>query len=149
MGDEDENVRRLYEEVCKAVHQTDDFRARLLALLPLSSGVGIFLLLQTSEGNEKHLTPIGIFGAAISFGLGLYEARQTVLCSHLVRVGAKLEEEMGFRKGQFCARPHPPAIASWGNLWHWHNLLPSMPLASIVVYATVIAGWIYLAAFVA
>jgi len=139
-----DDIHVLYQEVCKGLHQIDDFRGKLLALLPLSSGAGIFLLLKTSDSTSEHLWAIGLFGAVISFGLGLYELRQTIVCGHLVGVGAGLEKRMNFKEGQFLDRPAPSGLRDKRERW-WHNLLPSMPMASVIVYVTVILGWIYLA----
>jgi hypothetical protein len=59
--DSDETVRVAYEEVGRTLSVIDDFRAWLLALLPLSSGVGIFLLLEASA-DKRYLGPIGLVG---------------------------------------------------------------------------------------
>lgn len=141
------NEHLVYQEVCKGLHQIDDFRAKLLALLPISSGAGIFLLLETNDGGGSHLWPIGLLGAVISFGLFVYEGRQTVVCGHLVRVGAELERSMGFDKGQFRGRPKPSGLdieKPSDYLRREYLLRPSMPLASVIVYLAVIAGWILL-----
>ncbi|MBB3189320.1 hypothetical protein FHR94_000542 [Halomonas cerina] len=57
-----------YEEVCKAHDLIADFRAKLLALLPISSGAGIFLLLSKglSQENIHHLSVVGIFGVVVT-----------------------------------------------------------------------------------
>jgi hypothetical protein len=41
----DENLKMAYQEVCTTYRAIDDFRAKLLGLLPLVSGTGIFFLL--------------------------------------------------------------------------------------------------------
>jgi hypothetical protein len=146
----------LYEEVCKSLHQIDDFRARLLGLLPLSSGVGIFLLLGTSDGGAssigRWLGVIGVIGFVISFGLFVYEVRQSVICGYLIRVGSKLEQSMGFQEGegQFWGRPAPSGLKESGHLLEYlqnrDNLKhPSMPMASTIVYVMVLIGWIVVA----
>jgi hypothetical protein len=155
------DIHVVYQELSKSLQVIDDFRARLLALLPLSSGAGIFLLLRTSDdgngGNPEYLGAIGVIGALISLGLYFFELREMIVCSHLLNVGRRLECEMGFDRGQFRGRP-PPSLsqllvltrlvqagdAEQAREWRY-ILLPSVPLASCVVYVTVIAGWVYVA----
>jgi len=40
-----EGLKALYEQVCNAHNGIADFRGKLLTLLPIASGAGIFLLL--------------------------------------------------------------------------------------------------------
>ena len=67
-------VGLLYPEVCKSHAGSADFRARLLALLPLASGSGIFLLLKSTNAGPT-LTAAGVFGFVVTLGLFLYELR--------------------------------------------------------------------------
>jgi hypothetical protein len=147
-----DDIRVAYTEVCKSLNVIDDFRARLLALLPLSSGAGIFLLLATTsddrnQDDQDYLGGIGILGGLISFGLFVFEVREIRICRHLVRVGAELEKYMKFGEGdgQFRGRPSPSSAIKSREKWWQHILLPSVPMASAIVYLTVIAGWAYLA----
>ena len=152
LEDDREDIRVAYQAVCESLNVIDDFRARLLALLPLSSGAGIFLLLTTNrdggnQNDQEYLGAIGVIGCLISVGLFVFELREIRVCRHLVRVGASLEERyMGFGKddGQFLGRP-PPSSATRGRTKRRQLLLPSVPMASGVVYLTVIAGWGYVA----
>src|SRR5687767_14346879 len=109
-----DDIHVAYQEVCKSLNVIDDFRAKLLALLPLSSGAGIFLLLVTSpdggsQNDRDYLGAIGVLGGLISFGLFIFELREIRICRHLVRVGAELEKYMqfGLHDGQFRGRPLP------------------------------------------
>lgn len=146
-----DDIHVAYQEVCKSLNVIDDFRARLLALLPLSSGAGIFLLLVTTpdggrQNQPDYLGAIGVLGGLISFGLFIFELREIFVCRHLVRVGAELEKSMGFGEGdgQFRGRPRPSSGVRSGSR-RWHGLLPSVPMASCIVYLTVMAAWAYLA----
>ena len=44
--DRREALKIAYEEICKAHDGIAEFRAKLLTLLPIASGAGIFLLLK-------------------------------------------------------------------------------------------------------
>jgi hypothetical protein len=59
---EPENTRTVYNQLCTSYHAIDDFRAKLLGLLP--TGTGIFLvipeLLKTGRSNEGGSSQSGI-----------------------------------------------------------------------------------------
>ncbi len=99
------NLRTLYPEVCKSFHGIDDFRARLLGLLPLASGAGIFLLLETNIA-ESYLTPVALFGFLVTLGLFVYELRGLQRCQELIKLGAQMENELEL-EGQFQLHPSP------------------------------------------
>jgi hypothetical protein len=150
-GAREEDVGLAYAEICRSLNVIDDFRARLLALLPLSSGAGIFLLLTTTpengDGRPDYLGPIGVIGALISLGLAIFEVREIRICRHLVSAGARLEVRMKFDKesGQFLGRPTPSTGAEKREPVWKQVVYPSVPMASAIVYSTVIAAWGYLA----
>jgi hypothetical protein len=120
-----------YEQVCASHAALTDFRAKLLALLPIASGAGIFLLLE--EQNLQALPAIGLFGFAVTLGLFIYELTGIRTCIDLRKRGKRLEERLGIPcdKGQF----HYPALVGIG----------SVEGASWVVYLSVLLGWAYLA----
>lgn len=62
-----EDWKTVYEQVCDAHNGIADFRAKLLALLPIASGAGIFLLLSKDLDPRMmpHLVAFGIFGATV------------------------------------------------------------------------------------
>ena len=52
----DDNPVTLYSGVCQSYQAIDDFRMRLLAMLPLATGTGVFLLLSGKAelvGNKR------------------------------------------------------------------------------------------------
>lgn len=63
-----ESIKTAYERICASHDQIADFRARLLALLPIVSGAGIFFLFSDRNPPDEliiHLFAVGIFGALI------------------------------------------------------------------------------------
>ena len=65
-----------------------DFRAKLLALLPIASGAGIGFLFAQASGSVSSteaglLIALGTFGVVITAGLFLYELRQIDHCKQL------------------------------------------------------------------
>lgn len=104
----------------------------MLALLPIASGAGIFLLLDESR-NLGALPAIGLFGFAVTLGLFIYELTGIKTCIDLRKRGELLEKQLGIPpdRGQF----HYPALVGIG----------SVEGASWVVYLSVLLGWAYLA----
>jgi quercetin dioxygenase-like cupin family protein len=98
-----------YAEVCKTHAGITDFRAKLLALLPIASVAGIGLLIARETGIVSRteaglLIALGIFGAVITAGLFLYELRQIDHCKQLENHADWTERQLGLDGGQFGGR---------------------------------------------
>ena len=107
-----EGTKAAYEELCRSHDRIADFRAKLLALLPIASGTGIFLLLNLNgvEAEQYLLLNIGIFGCLITFGLFLYELRGIQRCKGLSHCGKELEKKLlgeNSHVGTFSGEPNP------------------------------------------
>lgn len=124
-----------YEQLCASHAALTDFRAKLLALLPIASGAGIFLLLEQSP-DPAALTAVGLFGFVVTLGLSIYEWIGIETCVDLRERGARLEQELRVPPvmGQFQENPRRPLR---GPL--------SVEGASWVVYLSVLLAWAYLA----
>ena len=129
-----------YQEVCNSYQKIDDFRAKLLGLLPLASTGGIFLLLNTdlSSGTfslytEQIVLVVGLFGAIVTVVLFLYELRGIEKCSHLVEMGKCLENFMKVPNGgQF-------------NLLYSNHRWWGKHLFASVIYPLAAGAWVYTA----
>jgi hypothetical protein len=132
----DETLRMEYGEVCKSHSSITEFRAKLLALLPIASGSGIFLLLtKRSEPIETtYLHLIGLFGFLITLGLFMYELRGIQQCKRLNQLASHLEEQLHLREAQFIARPK----ARLGGILGAEG-------AAYVIYTTMLIAWIFVA----
>ncbi|SRR6266571_890312 len=98
-GTDEEDVRTAYDAVCEAFHRIEEFRGKLLALLPLASGTGIFLLLNKDlhpahDGVRAYLVAAGLLGFLVTLGLFIYELRGIQRCIVLIDAGKRLEEAM-------------------------------------------------------
>jgi hypothetical protein len=106
-----------YQEVCKSHSGITDFRAKLLALLPIASGAGIGLLViqgkdQVSSIEGALLIGLGIFGAIVTVGLFLYELRQIDICKQLRNHAAWIEQKLDIEAGQFGGRRQRLSLCS-------------------------------------
>jgi hypothetical protein len=77
-----------------------DFRAKFLALLPIASGTGLFLVFK--DGDKALSTPqvnaIGWLGLAATVGLAIHEYHAIRDCLVLMR-GQELERALGLGEG--------------------------------------------------
>ena len=67
-----DELNAIYEEICRSNDGIADFRGKLLALLPIASGAGIFLLIGENVEQSavvQHLLALGLFGALVTLGL--------------------------------------------------------------------------------
>lgn len=135
-----ETLKLVYEQTCQSYHAVADFRGKLLALLPLASGTGIFLLLRDGgpqdDVSKSLLGPIGVFGLVVTVGLFVYELRGIQRCHRLEKQAEALEEALNLTQDQGGVLHQPPR--SLGDMF-------GPPAASLIVYLAVIFAWIYLA----
>jgi hypothetical protein len=126
----------------------DDFRAKLLALLPLVSGVAIFELLD-KQAVTPYLPAIGCFGAATGLGLLIYELKGIHKCTGYIHHGCQIEQQlMGDKQitGHFQSLVLDKEKKDEGKKYNWNwKYAITEPVASAFVYAAVIGAWVYLA----
>jgi|tagenome__1003787_1003787.scaffolds.fasta_scaffold19747125_1 hypothetical protein len=122
----------IYAEVGANYRAIDDLRLRLLGLLPLATGTGIFLLLGSGTMPPLVLAVSGVLGIFATISFFFYELHGVEKCAHFIHRGQQLEESMGV-PGSFTRRPHQIfRVVS--------ELLPSQ-----FVYPASFAGWTYVA----
>jgi hypothetical protein len=128
------NYQQQYEEVCKSYHAIHDFRAKLLAFLPLATGLGGVALLSKPELQKFYLS-LGVLGALITVGLYIYEARGIQRCHKLKQIAKELEGLLGLNAAtaQFSGEPVPLL-----------NIIRE-GAAGLVIYLSVFVGWVLVA----
>jgi hypothetical protein len=132
-----EDTKTAYEQICKAHSEISDFRAKLLALLPLASGAGLFLLFsdKIDARVESHLWALGVFGALVTTGLFLHELRNIQICLAISDCGRELEEcILKVKRGRFYDDPGPTFGGVVSSTW-----------GAVIIYSSVIAVWSYIA----
>ena len=149
-----------YQEICKSIHDIDDFRMKLLGLLPLTSLVGIFALgsdslfskvpevAQAAEvakaaESGRLVAFIAIFAACLTLSLFVYEIRGILRCNDLIKRGAEIEKSLG-TVGQFrvCMEEHEckRTAETWAKrAVHFFDA----KLAACVIYSTVSTAWVF------
>jgi hypothetical protein len=131
-------LRALYAQICTREGAIADFRAKLLALLPIASGAGIVLLADKLNGSDrKLLIAVGLFGVAVTVGLFMYELRGIEDCTVLRRHARDVEGLL-----QIPGEAHQFDEGSLeGGKW---NLADEIG-AAWIVYMAVVAGWCFVA----
>ena len=131
-----------YAEICKSYHAIDDFRMKLLGLLPLASLVGILLIDNTdvlgSAGTANELLGFAaVFASMLTLALFGYEVRGIQRCHSLINEGKHLEATLGVGHGQFhiCEEEHRGAPLRALNA----------KFIACVIYSLVFASWLFLA----
>ena len=144
---DDKRTERLlaaYTEVCSSYHAVDDFRAKLLGILPIASLAGILLVSDKSplldEGTQQVVGFGSAFAAAFTLALFLFEIRGILRCDNLIARGKDLESALDV-KGQFhvCADQH--AAANRNKAERFFNA----KVAASVIYSLVFAAWVFMA----
>jgi hypothetical protein len=130
----EDTLRLEYGEICRSHQAIADFRGKLLGFLPLASGAGGVLLINTKAAEQAPslLVAAGLLGVAVTVGLYLYEWRGMQECLILRMRGANLEHKLRLRPE--CSRFQgdiPGFVGPQG--------------AGPVVYFAVAAGWLFVA----
>jgi hypothetical protein len=136
-----ERLLEAYKEVCTSYHAIDEFRTKLLGVLPVASIAGILVVGKDTPFAEGALQPLigfaSFFGAAFTLGLFLFEIRGILRCHHLIERGKTLEESLAV-EGQFhvCSHEHKgEGPESFFNA----------KVAACAVYSLVFAAWLFMA----
>jgi hypothetical protein len=66
LPDDGENLRKVYELTCARHSAIDDFRGKLLALLPIGSAAAGLLLLTKPTEIKPYATVMGLYGCAVT-----------------------------------------------------------------------------------
>jgi hypothetical protein len=126
-----------YARACMSYEAITEFRGKLLALLPLATGTGAFLLLQKEDTpqNQQLLGLIGFLGFMVTVGLFTYELRGMQRCSRLEVTACQLERRLGLgEEGPFQGQPDRNLKGMLGP-----------PAAGLIVYITTAFTWIAIA----
>jgi hypothetical protein len=140
MATNDPTLGTVYQELCTGHTAIADFRAKLLALLPIASAGGIALLLNGAQPavSGALLVAAGLFGVAITFGLFMYELRGINDCVALRARVLQLEEDLGI----------PVEVSRFGVRGRGGGKgLADEIGAAWIVYPAVMTAWLYVAAY--
>lgn len=128
-----EALQAAYQQVCTSYHNVEDFRAKLLSIIPgITAGSFIATIASNPEKSAAltHLVfPFGIPGALVVLGLFFYEIENLRRSTMLTLRGQWLEQAMNI-VGPFA--PYPD------NLFNARD-------AAAIIYSISFAGWVCIA----
>jgi len=140
-----------YTELCRSHQSINDFRMKLLGLLPIASIAALLVFLQKSgplppepmSFEARVIGYIGVFSALFTAALFVYEARGILMCHDLYHTGMALEKEMKIR-GQFHECDEKRNLPCY-NTGFKRALAPRInnKLASCAVYSLTFAAWLF------
>jgi hypothetical protein len=147
-----EMLRIEYKEVSQSHRAITDFRGKLLALLPIATGTGLFLLLKTDYAatNASHFAAVGLFGFLATLGLFFHELHGIDDCWELVKRGKDLEIKMNVDPAEDRDRKQARAEGQFGVLFDkekdngWFHRVIGPEGAAWIIYMTTMWAWLYL-----
>jgi hypothetical protein len=114
-----ENDLKLYELYLNKIKETDEISFKLLGLVPLLSGAGIFTLLTQNAVEIDHVQiqipklifwVTGLFGASITYCIYRWELRNIQTCKTYRNEARKIEETEPGSIGVFRNFPESPDL---------------------------------------
>jgi hypothetical protein len=143
-----ESLVKAYEEICKSYHAIDEFRTRLLGLLPFSSLVGVFLLDPAGMISDTTIEPnqlfgyVALFAALLTLALFGYEIRGMRRTHTLIAEGFHLEQQLGIQHGQFhiCSEQKCPDDLDDNLIIKFFD----SKLIACFIYSTVLVAWLFI-----
>jgi hypothetical protein len=144
-GQQATGLTDVYREVCAHIRATDDTSLKLLAAVPLATGIGITILVRTSTQDLPDVarSVLSLFAAVITFAIYRWERKNIATCGHFREWAAVLERDH-FKLPLPIAeagapRTHPhgsvSAPAFFGHSW-------GKTQAEILLYWAVIVSWL-------
>jgi hypothetical protein len=141
----DNNALPVYQQLCASYQSSEEFRTKLLSFLPIVSGAGIFAFVQTNI-TDLFFVPIGLVGAALAFGLFLFELGGLYWRLALTYRGMELEATLAVN-GQFSLQPGGKDQNNSQAACGYHMVRDSMWTSNrwgaSVIYASVITAWLF------
>ena len=124
----------LYIQAYTNMRATDEISLKLLAAIPFVSGVGISLLVRkpTEAFPAGARLLVSLFAAVVTFAIYRWERRNISNCRYYRSYAARLEDKYGISPtGQKPSKKNRFFSRRWGKTE-----------AEILLYFTVIAGWL-------
>src|SRR5690349_24671340 len=91
-----DDLRAVYAAVCTSYHAIDDFRMKLLGLLPVATATGVIVLLSSkasllgttkAQDGRDAMAAIGAIGLLFTLGLFAFEIYGIKKCHYLIEAG--------------------------------------------------------------
>jgi hypothetical protein len=132
--DADDRLRLDYEQTTQLMRTLTDIRFKLLALVPTIAGASVGLVGRGRTAAE--LVAVGLLGLVATFGVLLYELRNSQVYHAILGHARELEQKLGL--GLFTPKS---GVTLFGLVAARHDRGLGL------VYGSALAGWSYLVAW--
>jgi hypothetical protein len=99
-----ETLRMAYSEVCKGYYNVREIQLKLLAFIPVISGIAASLIIG-KQIDTTRFEIVGILGVVFTIGVFIYGIRADQHAQSLISHGRSLEQALKLDSGQFTTRP--------------------------------------------
>jgi hypothetical protein len=135
MSDADDRLRLDYDETTDLMRTLTDVRFKLLAFVPTIAGAAVAMLGRSGTASER--LAVGALGLTATFGVLVYEVRNTQVYDYALRRAQELEARLGL-----------VSISRDGGRGGLHTERPGRHDGGLaLVYGAALAGWTYLVAW--
>ena len=162
LNEEEQKVQlELYKEICTSWRALVDVRFKLLGLVPTAS-IAIIIVLLTSDTNGLKLPPIliswtqtgiALFGLIVTYGLYVYDKRNTQFHNYLKNQGSRIEKILSADTGQFSKDspdyPEDKLVLSKIPLFDFNETISNLWIFHVkhstginLIYGAAIISWI-------
>jgi hypothetical protein len=134
-GDSDDRLRLDYDQTTELLRMLTDIRFKLIAFVPAIAAASVGFFGKPRPAVE--LLAIGLLGLTATFGILVYELRNSQIYAAAAKRAQELERRLGFTGGLYTDTP--PATLRLAGVF------PATRLAGLgLVYGAALAGWSYL-----
>jgi hypothetical protein len=141
-NEQNDNNHLDYEQTLATYRMLADIRFKLLAFIPVVSGIAIVLLtrdLKTVQESPQVALVLGLLGFFVTLGIAFYDQRNSRL--HDATVGYARDLEHG--RGHINRMRHTPRLKFFGIVEIWHDR------ALALIYGSVLGAWLVPVAYAA
>jgi len=127
-----DELKPYYDLMCTHIGTTDDISFKLLGLVPVMSGTGVFLLAFQGGSLGTYTTIlITLIGMAITLGIAVWERRNIMRCVQLIKLAKRLEVRLPVR--QFQSTGGEPTL---------FRIKLNKRLAESIIYSASVVAWL-------
>ncbi|WP_339713253.1 hypothetical protein [uncultured Kriegella sp.] len=139
LEENNEHLETMYKEVCSTWRQLVSVRFKLLGFLPIVS-IAVILNIITSDMQLYGKLLVCCLGLIFTYGIRIYDKRNTELHDQLISRGRKIEEEWGIDNGIFIGRKisnnYYPPKPKWIKVQHDVGLK--------IIYGSCYLAWVFI-----
>jgi hypothetical protein len=141
-NEQNDYTRLDYEQTLQTYRMLADIRFKLLAFIPVVSGIAITFLTsdpKTVPDNPQMSLVIGLLGFFVTLGIAFYDQRNSRIHDATINYARGLESILGpsYAKGHITETRSPSRQRLFGIVEIWHDR------ALALIYGSVLGAWLF------